>query len=174
VQRVAVVGASGSGKTTLARRLAADLGLPRLELDSVFHQAGWTELERPEFRARVAEFVAGDAWVVDGNYAHVRDLVLERADTVVWLRLPRRTTTGRVVRRTTGRLLLRRELWNGNRESLRNALSRDPERSIVAWAWTSHGSYDAPYEELRRTAPPGQRWVVLRTPAQVTRFLAQA
>jgi adenylate kinase family enzyme len=172
VQRVAVVGSSGAGKSTLARRLAARLGAPRLELDSVFHQAGWVPLRDEEFRERVAALVAQDAWVVDGNYARVRDLVLARADTVVWLRLPRHTVVGRVVRRTAGRLVARRELWNGNRESLRNVLSRDPERSIVAWAWVMHGKYDEDYAALAAAAPPHQRWVVLRSPSEVSRFLA--
>jgi adenylate kinase family enzyme len=40
--RVSILGTSGSGKTTLARRLAAALDLPHLELDAVFHQPGWT------------------------------------------------------------------------------------------------------------------------------------
>jgi shikimate kinase len=44
-----MVGTSGSGKTTVGRALAARLDVPFVELDSVFHQAGWTEL--PEERA---------------------------------------------------------------------------------------------------------------------------
>ena len=167
---MAVLGSSGSGKSTLARRLSAVLAVPCLELDSVFHQPGWTPLPDGEFRARVGDFVAQEAWVVDGNYARTRDLVLARADTVVWLRLPRRTVMSRVVRRTAVRALLRRELWNGNRESVHAVLSRDPERSIVRWAWTTHGMYDAEYEAMAAESP--QRWVVLRTPGEVSRFLA--
>jgi len=37
--RIAVVGTSGSGKTTLARRLAAGLDLPFVELDAINWQA---------------------------------------------------------------------------------------------------------------------------------------
>ena len=69
------MGNSGSGKTTLAAQIAAGLGVPHLELDSVFHQPGWTELPLEEFRAKVGEVVATDRWVVDGNYTAVQDLV---------------------------------------------------------------------------------------------------
>jgi adenylate kinase family enzyme len=174
MRRVAIVGSSGSGKTTLARRLAARLDLPLLELDSVFHQAGWTELPLSDFRSLVAEFAAGESWVIDGNYSRSRDLVLDRADTVVWLRLPRRVVMRQVLRRTSARVLFRRELWNGNRERPRSVLSRDPARSIVTWAWTMYDKYDEEYEALRLAAPAGQRWVVLRCRREVEHFLAQA
>ncbi len=83
--RISVVGSSGSGKTTLAKALAARLDIPFVELDAIFHQPNWTELPDDEFRARVREAVAADAWVVDGNYGVVRPIVLGRATTVVWL-----------------------------------------------------------------------------------------
>ena len=58
----------------MGRRLAAVLGAPFVELDSIFHQPGWAELPAGEFRRRVADLTAGETWVVDGNYAAVRDL----------------------------------------------------------------------------------------------------
>ena len=48
-----MVGNSGSGKTSLAAALADRLGIPHLELDSVFHQPGWRPLDGDEFRDRV-------------------------------------------------------------------------------------------------------------------------
>ena len=94
-----------------------------LELDGVFHQPGWTELPMKEFRRRVSEFVTeSDGWVVDGNYSTVRDLVWGRADTVVWFDLPRYEVMRRLSWRTARRGVLRMELWNGNRETLRKLL----------------------------------------------------
>ena len=56
--------------------------MPFVELDGIFHQPGWAPLAADEFRRRVAEVTAGDAWVIDGNYSAVRPLVWARADTV--------------------------------------------------------------------------------------------
>ncbi|MFC7640951.1 hypothetical protein ACFQX6_08055 [Streptosporangium lutulentum] len=89
MRRVSVVGISGSGKSTLATAIAGRLGVPWLELDSVFHMRDWTPRPIPEFRAEVDRFTSGEGWVVDGNYSAVRDLVWERADTVIWIDLPR-------------------------------------------------------------------------------------
>ncbi len=173
VVRIAVVGPSGAGKSTLARTLATAQNVAYLELDGLFHQVGWTQLDLLEFRTRVGAFVSGAEWVVDGNYARTRDLVMSRADMVVWLRVGRGLVMRQVVRRTCARVLLRRELWNGNRESFRNVLSLDPERSIVAWAWRMYGKYDDEYGAMLNNAPVGQRWVVLGSRRQVQSFLKQ-
>ena len=153
------MGSSGAGKSTLGRRLAQLIEAPYVELDSIQHQADWTPIEPDEFRARVGEVAAGERWVVDGNYSTVReDIVWPRADTVVWLDLPKRVVMLQILRRTVGRVMRRTELWNGNRESLRNALSRDPDRSVVMWAWTTHSSVHDRY----RAAAGDPRWSHLR------------
>ncbi|GGM61716.1 shikimate kinase [Dactylosporangium sucinum] len=145
MRRVSLVGNSGSGKTTVGRALATALGVPFVELDAIFHQPGWQPLERSEFRRRVTGVCATDGWVVDGNYSAVRDLVWARADTVVWFDLPRRTVMRQLLLRTLRRGLTGAELWNGNREHLRDLLSTDPEQSILRWAWVKHATYRARY-----------------------------
>ncbi|MFI6736496.1 hypothetical protein ACIBI9_26520 [Nonomuraea sp. NPDC050451] len=136
MKRVSVVGNSGSGKSTLAAALSGRLGVPWLELDSVFHMAGWTPRPPEEFRAEVDAFTAGDGWVVDGNYSAVRDLVWSRADTVVWIDLPRPVVMRRLLARTLRRMATGAELWNGNRESFRFLLDKD--ESVVRFAWHQH------------------------------------
>jgi adenylate kinase family enzyme len=143
--RVSVVGNSGAGKSTLARALATRLGVPHIELDAIHHQPGWRPLPAPEFRARVGEAIAAGGWVVDGNYSAVRELVWAHADTVVWLDLPRRTVMRQIAWRTVRRIALRVELWNGNRERWRNLFTRDPQESVIAWAWYRHAVYRTRY-----------------------------
>jgi adenylate kinase family enzyme len=153
-----VVGNSGSGKTTLAGSLAAALGAPHVELDSIYHQPGWTPLPDEEFRRRVAAVVEGKRWVVDGGYSVVREIVWRRADTVVWFDLPYATVMARTIRRTVRRTITREELWNGNREPLSNLWSLKPEKSIIAWAATRHKVYRRRYSEAERDP----RWASLR------------
>lgn len=136
-----MIGGSCTGKTTTSRQLAAILGVPHVELDALHHDAGWQEAPADVFqeRVRAALTAAPDGWVADGNYhGKLGTAVLERADTVVWLDLPQRTALRRVLWRTTRRSITREELWNGNRESFRNAFSRD---SIVWWVITRHGTH---------------------------------
>jgi len=139
VTRVNVKGTSGSGKTTFAAELARRLDVPYVELDALHHGPNWSEPTDAEFQARVREAMAGapDGWVIDGNYeTKLGGLVLDAADTIVWLDLPLRFKLRRLWRRTTRRIRERIELWSGNRESWRGALWG--RESLFAWTLRTH------------------------------------
>jgi adenylate kinase family enzyme len=140
-----VVGNAGSGKSTLAAALAGHLALPYIELDSIYHQRHWQPLPTEEFRTRVETLIGNDSWVIDGNYSTVREQIWRRADTVIWLDLPRRTVMRQLIARSVIRVTRRAELWNGNRERLANLLTRDPAESIIVWAWQRHATYHQRY-----------------------------
>jgi adenylate kinase family enzyme len=144
--KIAVVGTTCSGKTTVAKRLAASHGVPHVELDALHWGPGWSEPTAEDFRRRVESALAGDGWVVDGGYhGKLGDLVLNRADLVVWLDPPLWTILGRLAARTLRRIRRREELWGGNRETWRGALlSRD---SLLWWALTTHRPRRKRYEE---------------------------
>jgi len=116
-----------------------------------------------------------EGWVVDGNYSVVRDIVWEKADTVVWCDLPYVTVMARTIGRTLRRTMTREELWNGNREPWSNLWSFKPEKSIIAWTATHHGRYRRRYSE----AEMSPRWadlnfVRLRTRADAEQFVADS
>ena len=140
-----------------------------MELDAIHWQAGWTELDAAELRRRVEPLVAGHAWVMDGSYrGKLGDLVLEGADTVVWLDLPRRVWLWRLVVRTLRRVATREELWNDNRESLGTALLGND----------SLFRYSLEHERPRRHRYPRElarfRVARLRTQREVDAFLRSA
>ena len=165
--KVAIVStASGNGKTTVGRALAAKLRVPFHELDALHHGPNWTEATPEELRAKVNPIVASEEWVIDGAYrAKLGDLVLESADLVVWLDLPVWVWLPRLVRRTALRMVTREELWNGNREELRNALH--PRNSVVVYAVRGYRKRRRRYE-LEFARFPLLR---LRTTQEVERFL---
>jgi adenylate kinase family enzyme len=130
------MGSSGAGKTTFAKALAQRLGIPHWELDAIFWQPDWQYLSVEEFRATIKNQLAADAWVVDGNYRRVRNILWARADTVVFLDYPFWFSFARLLHRSWTRGLRQQELWAGNRESLRRSfLSRD---SILLYTLKYH------------------------------------
>ena len=151
MRRVAVIGSSGVGKSTLALALAERLGVPVIELDALMHGPDWTPTPTPEFRSTVMAAMAeadesDGGWVVPGNYRTVADITQRSADTIVWLDLPRRVTMWRLLKRSVRRSVTREEVWGGNRESLVNLVSRDPNRNVLLWSWRNHPQYQQVYE----------------------------
>jgi adenylate kinase family enzyme len=167
VRRVNVVGTSGSGKSTVGAELARRMGVPFVEIDALAWLPGWEPRDPDALREAVGQAVAGDAWVVDGNYGVARDLVWARADTVVWLDLSLPLVLWRVTARTARRAARREVLWGTNRESLRTALSRG---SIIWYALTNFRSRRLEYANLL-AAHPELSAVRLRSPGDVRRFL---
>lgn len=134
-RRILVAGTSGSGKTTLAGRIAAAVGVRHTEIDALYHGPGWTP--RDSFMTDVAALAAQPTWVTEWQYGQARPLLLERADLLVWLDLPRAAVMRRVSRRTVQRRLARTVLWNGNIEPPLSTFFTDRDH-IVRWAWRTH------------------------------------
>jgi adenylate kinase family enzyme len=182
--RISVQGTSGSGKTTLARRLAASLCVPHVELDAINWQPGWRGLNEDdpaEFAARVGRALDAESWVCDGNYrGAVGPLILARATDVVILDYDRAVVMRRVIWRSFRRALLRAELWpgTGNRERFRSWL--DPGHPI-RWAWDTHARRRARFAEMaadpalahirfHRLARPAEAKVLVRQLAPPGRY----
>jgi adenylate kinase family enzyme len=165
VRRIVVIGSGGAGKSTLATQLGAALGLPVIHLDALYWRPGWVPTPEAEWRARVAELVARDAWVMDGNYGGTLDLRLAACDGVVFLDLPRWVCLGRVLRRRlrhAGRA--RPDMADGCPEQL--------TWEFLRWIWD--------YPRRRRPAilrrlgalPPHCRVTVLSSRSAVAGFVA--
>jgi adenylate kinase family enzyme len=117
VTRIAITGPSGSGKTTLAAELARTLGIRHVEIDALHHGPNWESCGTEVLRERVLVATQGDGWVTDSTYhTMLGNLILDRADLLVWLDLPVPLVMWRLLRRTHVRNRDKIELWNGNVE----------------------------------------------------------
>jgi len=163
------MGGSCSGKTFLAGRLAEQLGVPHIELDALHHGPNWNEASAEELQQKVRAALEGlNGWIVDGNYQRkIGNLVVDQADTIVFLDMPLSTQVRRLWRRTTRRIRERTMLWNeGNYESWRGFLL--PPNSLFWYEVRAH-------RRRRRNADSleAQRDVVrLRSPAEVAEWLS--
>ena len=175
LRRVSVVGSTGTGKTTFGRELARIMGVPFVELDALAWGPSWTMIPTERFQARAAEAIAGDAWVVDGNYGGrgVRELVWARADTIIWLDFGLPVIFRWLWKRTTLRIRDGAELWpgTGNRETIRDAFfSRE---SLFWWALKTHRARKRSYARLLALPRYADRTVLRFTkPADADRWLA--
>ena len=171
-KKIVVYGPSGCGKSSFGKALGRALSVPSVELDALFHNApDWKDASIEEFRESVQREMDAHpgGWVFDGNYDPVAEILMAEAETAVWLRLPFRVVYPRLVRRTLKRAVSRELLWGTNRERWRDVLGRE---SMLIWGISNWKAHHRKTRARLHSAPPGVRIVVLRSPREVSRFLA--
>lgn len=166
MQRILILGNAGSGKSTLARALGTRLGLPVVHLDTLFWEPGWVEPDAEQFRERVRDAVAADAWICEGNYARrTFDLRLPRANLVIWLDTPRLTCLLRVIMRS---------VMNRPRPDLPAGCSEKLDRAFLAFlkfVWQFDHGYRQGIDAVRIAIGPKVPTVHLRGNRQIGAFL---
>lgn len=168
MRRIVILGNSGAGKSTLARKLGAKLGLPVIHLDVLFYEPGWKPGALEVFRRRVTQALAGDAWIVDGNFLGlIGDLTLPRADAILWIEQPRWRSLARAAWRSVDRRGRdRADLPDGCRDSL--------DRETLSFIWTFDRVARRNIEHILAHQAPSKPVHRLRGNREVAAFLRQA
>jgi adenylate kinase family enzyme len=101
MNRILIIGRSGAGKTTFTNELGKRLNHEVVHLDNLFWKPDWVRAYSPEEWERIiADLVANDRWIIDGNYHQTLDIRLRRADAVVYFDIhPLRAMFGGLSRR---------------------------------------------------------------------------
>ncbi len=171
-KRIVVVGTTGSGKSTLAAALAAQYAVPYVELDALHWGPNWMHAPARQFRDTVASAIAGDTWVVDGNYSAVRDLIWPRATTFIWLNYPLWLSLVRLFKRSWRRIVTGQQIWGTNVETFR-AQFLDTD-SLFMWAIKTHRRRRRSYAQLfPELAASGRQTLIFTSPADADRWLRE-
>ena len=86
--RILILGCPGSGKSTFARALGERTGLPVVHLDNIWWRADGTHISREEFDRALAELLAGEKWIMDGDYSRTYEVRIRASDTLIFLDYP--------------------------------------------------------------------------------------
>ena len=169
-QRIVIIGTSCSGKTTLAKQLSTLLDCIHIELDELHWKPDWVERENDKFRALAAKEVEKDRWVVDGNYSVVRDIVWERATTIIWLNYAFPVVLYRAISRSCKRSATQQVLFSDNRETFRQSFfSKD---SIILWVIKTHHQKKKRYTDILYNGSFSEKCIIeLNNQSQADAFL---
>lgn len=145
--KINLIGTSGSGKSTLGRRLAAELQLPYIEMDTLYWRPEWQGTPDEQlFETLESTLSATPGWVLDGNYNRTRPIKWRHVDLIIWVDYSFTRTLRQAVIRAATRAWKQQELWpgTGNRESFRRSFfSRE---SVLLWTIKTWRSNRARYE----------------------------
>lgn len=131
--RLLVLGCSGAGKSTLAEELSQITGLPLVCLDRLYWKPGWEHLSREEFRAVLDEALAGERWIMDGDFNHTLAHRLDYCDAVVLLDYPTAVCLAGVIRR---RIIYRGKTRSSMTEGCPERLDGDFVRWVINYRRT--------------------------------------
>lgn len=136
-------------------------------LDVLFWRPGWKPAPEEEAVAALRKVVAEERWIIDGNFLdHAdEDGRFARADTVVFLDLPRRVCLRRALTRLIrDRRRRRPDLPEGCDESF------DPD--LLRWIWRYPRTDRPVVLDMLASLPTSIRVHHLRSDADVRGFLA--
>ncbi|WP_420155213.1 hypothetical protein [Siphonobacter sp.] len=100
--RICILGPSNSGKSTLAQAIGQKCNLEVIHLDQFYHwpHTNWQVRPRDEFVALHEAAIAGDRWVIDGNYTVCMPQRFQRAIGLILLEVSTLTSLVRYFYRT--------------------------------------------------------------------------
>lgn len=164
IQRILIIGPGGSGKSTLAAQLGPRLGLPAINLDSLYWHDNWQPTPDAEWDAEVDRLVAEPAWIIDGNYSRTLSRRLARAEAVVWLDLSRWRCLTRVLSRQL-------RYWGRARPGLPDGCRERLTLEFLGWIWTYGRTRRPRIAQQLAALVPAVPVFHLRTPAEVEAFV---
>ena len=163
MERIIIIGCGGAGKSTLARKLGEVLNLPVVHLDKLFWKPNWVEKSNEEFDALLAQELAKDRWIMDGNFNRTMPERMKRCDTIIYLDFSRFACLMGVLKRvitTYGKV--RPDMGEGCPERI--------DLEFLKWVWNFNKNKRESYYKLLNEAENVET-IVLKNRRAVNLFL---
>jgi adenylate kinase family enzyme len=166
MQRILVIGSGGAGKSTFARQLGEITGLPVIHLDRLYWKAGWEKPTKKEWSAVIAREIAAPEWIMDGNFGGTLPERIKRADAIILLDVSRWICLWRVAMRAV-------RYRGRHRPDMAPGCAERFDVEFIKWIWNYPRRSKPAKMALLEASGPDQRVVIIRSRAEIKRFLEE-
>lgn len=164
MKRIAIIGSGGSGKSTLARKLGEYLTIEVFHMDALFWKSGWVGASRDEQILVQSELVEQESWIFDGNYGGTMDIRLNKADTIIFLDIPRTICAYRLLKR-------RFQYRNKTRPDMAAGCNEKLDLEFIKWVWAYPKSKKPMILKKLESLSKVKETIILTSPGEVEQFL---
>ena|ERR1044072_1581350 len=164
MKRILIIGSGGSGKTTLAERLGEKTGIKVIHLDTLYWKPNWVRTDNDDWDRTVKELIAGDEWIMDGNYSRTMKLRMPAADTVIFLDLPRAICLWRMFKRVL-------RYYGKNRPDMAAGCKEKFDLEFLLWIWNYPNRTRPKVEALLKDFQDKIKVIRLRSTKEVENFI---
>lgn len=166
MNKICIVGCGGSGKSTLARKLGDVTGIPVYHLDVYFWKPGWKDTELSEWISIQSKLVENDNWIMDGNFNGTQMIRFDKADTIIFLDLPKyKCLFNAVKRRIIYNNKKRPDLAEGCREKI--------DFSFYKWVWRYNKNHGKQTLERLEQLKDKKKIIILKSFDEMNKFLKE-
>lgn len=167
MQKILVIGCGGAGKSTFAKHYAELAQLPLIHLDAHYWQSGWVEPDKAKWQAQVRELLAGERWIMDGNFGNTLPLRVQACDTVIFFDLPRWLCMWRVLKR-------RIRYHGGTRPDMGAGCNERLDWDFLRWIWNYPKKARPKVLQQLQTVAGQKRVLIVRSQREVDALLKNA
>jgi len=166
MNRVLVIGSAGSGKSTLSQKLSELLQLPIVHLDKYYWKPNWVPTPNEEWDQFILEVTNQEQWIMDGNYSRTLDIRMERADTIIFLDMPRLLCIYRIIKR--------RIRYHGKtRPDLNDECPEKLDWAFFKWVWNYKRRSRTKVMERLESVQAQKEIIIVRTRKQTNELMKQ-
>lgn len=98
--KILIVGTVGTGKTTLARKLSKEYNIKYYEIDSIVHDDVNKKKRTPQQQNEIISNInKEDGWIIEGVLRENLEYLLEIAEKIIYLDIPKNTRNKRILTR---------------------------------------------------------------------------
>lgn len=166
MKRILILGNPGAGKSTLAVRLGNILDIPVTHLDKLFWQPGWKEMESDKWVNMQADLIAGEKWIIDGNYFTTIERRLPHADTIIYLNFSTGLSLWRIFKRIFTNL-------GKNRSDMGDGCPEKFDFIFLKFALGFNKRYKPVLESKIKQYFNGDYYYELKNPLMVAKFIQE-